>query len=178
MEPQIKNIVSTSYLGCSVDLPDVARRAWNTEYNPKKFSPVIMRIKYTKTTALLFKSGRLLCISGISEEYNHRIARKYARIIQKLGYDASLSDYKIHNIVAACDVGFRICLDSLYSKHYKNCDYNAEIFPGLRYKMHDPDLTLKIFRSGKVNIVGLKTKRDMIKAFDNMLPLLTKFKIK
>lgn len=173
----IKNVVSTSCLGCSLDLLDVATRAWNTEYNPKKFSPVIIRIKHTGSTALLFNSGQLLCISGVSVEHNKRTARKYARIIQKLGYPVIFSKYRVHNIVAACDVGFKICLKSLYTKHRQNSDYEPEIFPGLRYKMNKPNLTLKIFTSGKVNMVGLRETSDIEKAYEKMMVLLKNFMV-
>ena len=176
-EEHIKNIVSTSNLGCCVVLMDVASRAWNTEYNPKRFSPVIIRIKNTNSTALLFNNGRLVCLTGRSESYNQRTARKYARIIQKLGYGVTFSNYKIHNIVAACDVGFKICLYSLHAADLENCEFNPELFSGLKYKMHDPDLTLKVFTSGKVNMVGLNSTNDIPKAHDKMLKLLSMYKI-
>lgn len=174
----IKNIVSTADLGCCLNLSDVAMGAWNTEYNPKKFSPVIMRIKNTNSTALLFNTGRILCITGISEDYNRRTSRKYARIVQKLGYDVGFSNFKIHNIVAAYDVGFKVCLYSLHAGEIKNSEYTPEIFPGLKYRMHDPELTLKVFTSGKVNMVGIRATSDILTAHKKMFKLLSKYEKK
>ena len=44
-------------------------------------------------------------------------ARKYARIVQKLGFKAKFSDFKIQNIVGSCDVGFPIRLEGLVCAH-------------------------------------------------------------
>ncbi|RLN41418.1 TATA-box-binding protein 1 [Panicum miliaceum] len=65
-----------------------ALQARNAEYNPKRFAAVIMRIREPKTTALVFASGKMVCTGAKSEEHSKLAARKYARIIQKLGYPA------------------------------------------------------------------------------------------
>ena len=57
--PKLQNIVSTANLKCLLDLREIALKAKNAEYNPKKFAAVIMRIKEPKTTALIFSSGKI-----------------------------------------------------------------------------------------------------------------------
>ena len=79
-------------------------QARNSEYNPKRFAAVIMRIREPKTTALIFKTGKMVCTGAKSEEQSMLAARKYARIVQKLGYPAKFIDFRIQNIVASCDV--------------------------------------------------------------------------
>ena len=49
--PRIENIVSTANLGCPLNLRIIALQAKNAEYNPRRFSAVIMKIKEPKTTA-------------------------------------------------------------------------------------------------------------------------------
>lgn len=41
-----------------------------------------------------------------------------------------------------------------------------EVFPGLRYRMNEPKITLLIFVSGKVVITGAKCREDVDKAFE------------
>ncbi|XP_073109794.1 TATA-box-binding protein isoform X2 [Elaeis guineensis] len=84
----LQNIVSTVNLGCKLDLKMIALRARNAEYNPKRFAAVIMRIREPKTTALIFASGKLVCTGAKSEEQSKLAARKYARIVQKIGFQA------------------------------------------------------------------------------------------
>ena len=81
-----RNIVSTVNLNCKLDLKKIALLARNAEYNPKRFAAVIMRIREPRTTALIFSSGKMVCTGAKSEEDSRLAARKYARIIQKLGF--------------------------------------------------------------------------------------------
>ncbi|VEL13904.1 unnamed protein product [Protopolystoma xenopodis] len=87
--PQLQNIVCTVYLGCRLDLKKIALHARNAEYNPKRFAAVIMRIREPRTTALIFSSGKMVCTGAKSELQAKLAARKYARIIQKLGFEVS-----------------------------------------------------------------------------------------
>lgn len=85
-----RNIVSTVNLNCKLDLKKIALHARNAEYNPKRFAAVIMRIREPRTTALIFSSGKMVCTGAKSEEDSRLAARKYARIIQKLGFVVSI----------------------------------------------------------------------------------------
>lgn len=87
--PQLQNIVSTVNLCCKLDLKKIALHARNAEYNPKRFAAVIMRIREPRTTALIFSSGKMVCTGAKSEDDSRLAARKYARIIQKLGFQVS-----------------------------------------------------------------------------------------
>lgn len=43
--PTLQNVVATANLGCTFDLMNIVVKARNAEYNPKRFSAVIMRIR-------------------------------------------------------------------------------------------------------------------------------------
>merc|ERR1711972_1275896 len=109
--PQLQNIVSTVSLGCTLDLKKIALHARNAEYNPKRFAAVIMRIRDPRTTALIFSTGKMVCTGAKSVELSRIAARKFARIIQKLGYDnAKFLEFKVQNMVGSVDVKFPIRL--------------------------------------------------------------------
>jgi transcription initiation factor TFIID TATA-box-binding protein len=101
--PTLQNIVATVNLSARLDLKTIALHARNAEYNPKRFAAVIMRIREPKTTALVFASGKMVVTGAKSEDDSRLASRKYARIIQKLGFNASFKDFKIQNIVGSCD---------------------------------------------------------------------------
>ena len=119
--PTLQNIVATVNLSARLDLKTIALHARNAEYNPKRFAAVIMRIREPKTTALVFASGKMVVTGAKSEDDSRLASRKYARIIQKLGFNASFKDFKIQNIVGSCDskfaftCGLRACAHSLQS---------------------------------------------------------------
>jgi len=174
--PTLQNIVSTVNMGTTLDLKAIALRARNAEYNPKRFAAVIMRIRDPKTTALIFASGKMVCTGAKSEEFSKLAARKYARIIQKLGFPAKFTDFKIQNIVGSCDVKFPIRLEGLAYAHNHYSSYEPELFPGLIYRMVQPKIVLLIFVSGKIVLTGAKVRDEIYEAFENIYPVLTEFK--
>lgn len=174
--PQLQNIVSTVNLNCKLDLKRIALHARNAEYNPKRFAAVIMRIREPRTTALIFSSGKMVCTGAKSEGDSRLAARKYARIIQKLGFPAKFLDFKIQNMVGSCDVKFPIRLEGLVLSHGQFSSYEPELFPGLIYRMVKPRIVLLIFVSGKVVLTGAKVRKEIYEAFDNIYPILKSFK--
>jgi|EP00900_Chrysochromulina_parva_P017361 transcription initiation factor TFIID TATA-box-binding protein len=176
LRPVLQNIVATCNLGCDLELKTIAMHARNAEYNPKRFSAVIMRIRDPKTTALIFRSGKMVVTGAKSEEQARNAARKYARIIQKLEFPVRFTDFKIQNIVGSCDVRFPIRLEGLAYKHSHFAHYEPELFPGLVYRMTQPKIVLLIFVSGKVVLTGGKVRNEIYTAFDQIYPVLQEFR--
>ncbi|CAD5121289.1 DgyrCDS9818 [Dimorphilus gyrociliatus] len=176
IRPQLQNIVCTVSLGVKLDLKKIALKARNAEYNPKRFAAVIMRIRDPRTTALIFSSGKMVCTGAKSEDSAKLAARKYARIIQKLGFEAKFLDFKIQNMVGSCDVRFPIRLEGLVLTHQQFSSYEPELFPGLIYRMVKPRIVLLIFVSGKVVLTGAKVRKEIDDAFENIYPILKNFK--
>ena len=178
IEPKLQNIVSTANFKCQLDLREIALKAKNAEYNPKRFAAVIMRIREPKTTALIFASGKMVCTGARSEDESKTAAKQYARIIKKLGFPVKFSEFKIQNIVGSCDVKFPIRLEGLSNQHSRFCNYEPEMFPGLIYRMIKPKIVLLIFVSGKIVLTGAKERNDIFSAFKTIYPVLLSFKKK
>ncbi|CAF0963644.1 unnamed protein product [Adineta steineri] len=176
IKPSLQNIVATANLGCKLDLKRITSQARNAEYNPKRFAAVIMRIRNPRTTALIFQSGKMVCTGGKSENDASQAARRFARIIQKLGFEVKFSDFKIQNVVGSADLKFKIRLGVLQVAHTNFCRYEPEVFPGLIYQMKELKVALLIFASGKVVLTGAKTRESIYKAFEQIFPILCQFR--
>jgi len=137
---------------------------------------VIIRLREPKTTALIFASGKMVCTGAKSEDHSKLAARKYARIIQKLDFKIKFTDFKIHNIVASCDVKFAIRLEDLATQHRNFACYEPELFPGLIYRMLKYNIVLLIFVSGKIVLTGAKVRNDIYNAFEDVYRSLLSFK--
>jgi transcription initiation factor TFIID TATA-box-binding protein len=174
--PTLQNVVATANLSTRLDLKVIALHARNAEYNPKRFAAVIMRIRDPKTTALVFASGKMVVTGAKSEDDARLAARKFARIIQKLGFKAIFTEFKIQNVVASCDIKFPIRLEGLAARHSQFSTYEPELFPGLVYRMMKPKVVLLIFVSGNVVITGAKVREDIYQAFELMYPVLADFR--
>ncbi|KFD58733.1 hypothetical protein M513_00426 [Trichuris suis] len=176
--PQLSNIVATVDMGCKLDLKKIVLRVRNAEYNPARFPAVILRIRDPRTTSLVFSTGKMVCVGARTEDMCHLACRKYVRIMQKLDFDAKFQDFKIENMTASFDMRFPIHLERLSLAHAQFCTYEPELFAGLVYRMVNPRVVLIIFVSGKVTILGAKSRKDLDEAFTNICPVLKSFPIK
>ena len=59
----------------------------------------------------------MVCTGARNEDLSKRAARKYARIVRKLGFSSRFREFKIQNIVGSCDVRFPIRLEGLAYEH-------------------------------------------------------------
>ncbi|GJP29376.1 hypothetical protein CLOM_g16494 [Closterium sp. NIES-68] len=164
-------------MDCRLDLKEIALRARNAEYNPKRFAAVIIRIREPKTTALVFASGKMVCTGAKSEEQSRLAARKYARIIQKLGNDqVKFKDFKIQNIVGSCDVRFPIRLEGLQIGPSTVLQLRARALPWLDIPHEAAKIVLLIFVSGKIVLTGAKVRDEIYQAFENIYPVLNLYR--
>ncbi|XP_008545632.1 uncharacterized protein LOC103569878 isoform X1 [Microplitis demolitor] len=178
LEPVLQNVVSTVNLGTELNLMKINACTRNSEYNPSRFTGLIMRIRNPRATALIFTSGKLVCTGARCEEDSYLATRKFARIIQKIGFQVKFMDFKIQNIVATCDLKFPIKLESLCESHGNFTSYEPELYPGLIYRLIAPRVVLLIFVNGKIVMTGAKDRNDLTTALSNIYNTLLSFRKK
>lgn len=88
-DPVVHNMVATASLGMKLDLKSIATRANNAEFNPKRFSAVVLRIRDPKTTAMVFSSGKMVLTGAKDETSAKTAAKKHLKTIQKCGFPAA-----------------------------------------------------------------------------------------
>jgi transcription initiation factor TFIID TATA-box-binding protein len=111
-------------------------------------------------------------------EDSNAAARKYVSIVQKVGFPARFTNFKVQNMTATCDVGFPIRLEGFLYAHSAHATYEPELFPGLIYRMVDPKVVLLIFVSGKVVVTGAKNADMLSDSVDNIYEQLLEFRKK
>jgi transcription initiation factor TFIID TATA-box-binding protein len=85
MQPRVVNIVASAEFNAEFNLFEIASRARNAEYNPRRFQAVILRIQEPRATALVFRTGKMNLV-GLKTEDNARIAaHKFGRIVKLIG---------------------------------------------------------------------------------------------
>lgn len=172
--PKIQNIVSTVDTKCTFNLSIIAKSAMNVEYKPQRFGALIMRIREPRTTALIFKSGKIV-VAGAKTEFLSKLScKKFVKILNKLGYSVKFTNFKIQNIVCSFDVQSKISLEKLHLYYDKLSCYEPELFPGLIFRIKNAVVLL--FVSGKIVITGLKDYNEICLLFEHIYPILNKFK--
>ena len=161
-EIHMQNVVATFNLGVkNINLSHLACSTEFVEYNPKKFAAATARIRYPRTTALIFASGNMVC-TGAKDEIRARLAGwKYVCILRKSGFKVRLCNFRIQNLVASSDIGCLLKLDELATAYGACAGYEPDLFPGLILRLEQPKVVYLCFRSGRIVITGARS-RDLI----------------
>ncbi|KAL3799189.1 hypothetical protein ACHAW5_005466 [Stephanodiscus triporus] len=174
---RLQNMSATADLGVRLDLKQIALRCRNTEFNPRRFAAVIMRLREPRATALIFASGKLV-ITGTRSSHNSSLAtKKVAYVLERVGFrPSSYINFKVQNIVGTVDVGFPVRLEGVAFAHPTHSSYEPELFPGLIYRLVQPKVVLLIFVSGKVVITGAKTEEQLVEGLRRVFPIMLEFR--
>jgi TATA-box binding protein (TBP) (component of TFIID and TFIIIB) len=143
--PVVQNVDIMMSLGCSIDLTRVARKLPNCEYDPRRRSGAILRLRNPKATGTLFKSGNLRCMGARSEFLALCAARKFARKVARLGMcKIHFQKFRVTNVMATADVGFPLTSLGDFAAEFDGDGalYDTEIFCGVRYQLTDPKVPL------------------------------------
>jgi transcription initiation factor TFIID TATA-box-binding protein len=161
--PRLQNVMCTVDLGCKLDLNCIASNNSNVKYVPLKFNAAIMRLQEPiKFSTLIFSSGKIVLTGMKDEESSLKAAHVVATRIRELGFQTHFLNYRITNIVASADLGFRPRFTNFYNGNRKFTDYEPELFPGLIYRT---GVTFLVFKSGKVVITNAKSRQQINKAY-------------
>ena len=166
----VQNIVATASLGKPVSLTKLARTQVNTEYNPEQFPGLVLRVKKPKSAVLVFSSGNLVCtgtksIAQVKEVIN-QVIKQLAKIGIKITDKPKIT---VQNIVASGSIDIRLNLNYL-ALALENTEYEPEQFPGLVYKLIEPNATFLLFSNGKLVCTGTKNKQQL----DDSMAILNK----
>jgi len=158
---KVQNIVATTSLGKPVSLMKLARSEANTEYNPEQFPGLVLRIKKPKSAVLVFSSGNLVCTGTKSVEQVREVIGSVIRVLRKIG--VKITDkpkINVQNIVASGSINLTLNLN-LLALELENTEYEPEQFPGLVYKLNDPNATFLLFSNGKLVCTGTKNREEL-----------------
>ena len=168
----IVNVVASATIDQRLDLKDITKKFPDVEWNPDQFPGAVFRLKNPRTATLLFRTGKMVCTGGKSEE----LARKAVKtVVQKLRKrkikikkEATVT---IQNIVASINLGGRIHLEEA-ARRLPRSMYEPEQFPGLIHRMLDPKTVILIFSSGKLVCTGGKTEKEVYRSVNQLHNLL------
>jgi len=166
---KVQNIVATASLGKPVPLTKLARTQPNTEYNPETFPGLVLRIKEPKSAVLVFSSGNLVCTGTKSIAQVKQVIEAVIKQLRKINVKITAQPkITVQNIVASGTIDLKLNLNFL-ALELENTEYEPEQFPGLVYKLIEPNATFLLFSNGKLVCTGTKNKQQLE---DSMTQLL------
>ncbi len=160
-EYKIQNIVATTSLGKPIPLTKLARTQPNTEYNPETFPGLVLRIKEPKSAVLVFSSGNIVCTGTKSVVQVRKVLEAVIKQLRKINVNITAKPkITVQNIVASGSINLKLNLNFL-AIEMQNTEYEPEQFPGLVYKLLEPNATFLLFTNGKLVCTGTKNKQQL-----------------
>nr|QWQ59791.1 TATA box-binding-like protein [Phaedon brassicae] len=169
----INNVVCSFSVRCHLNLREIALSGTNVEYR-KENGMVTMKLRRPYTTASIWSSGKITCTGATSEDAAKQAARRFARCLQKLGFNTRFNNYRVVNVLGTCSMPFSIRISSFSARH-READYEPELHPGVTYKLKSPKATLKIFSTGSVTVTA-PSVADVQAAIEYIFPLVYEFR--
>jgi len=166
---KIQNIVATTSLYTKVPLVKLVRGQTNTEYNPEQFPGLVLRIKKPKSAVLVFSSGNLVCTGTKSIKQVEEVIKQVIKQLRKIGVKVKEKPkINVQNIVASGSINITMNLNELALK-LENTEYEPEQFPGLVYKLDEPNATFLLFSNGKLVCTGTKNRKQLDEAMKRLM---------
>lgn len=158
---KIQNIVATTSLKKPIPLTKLARTQPNIEYNPETFPGLILRVKEPKSAVLVFSSGNLVCTGTKSVAQVRQVIQAVIKQLKKINVKITTKPkITVQNIVASGTIDLKLNLNFL-ALEMQNTEYEPEQFPGLVYKLIEPNATFLLFSNGKLVCTGTKNRQQL-----------------
>lgn len=166
---KIQNIVATSSLNVKVPLVKLVRSQPNTEYNPEQFPGLVLRIKKPKSAVLVFSSGNIVCTGTKSTRQVEDVIVQVIKQLKKIGIKVKdKPKINVQNIVASGSINIVMNLNKL-ALTLENTEYEPEQFPGLVYKLEEPNATFLLFSNGNLVCTGTKNRKQLDEAMKKLM---------
>jgi len=165
---RIENIVATVILDQPLDLLAIEKNVPNATYQPDQFPGLILRLDRPKTTALVFKSGKMVVTGAKSIKTLVAAVKRIIYLLRRYGIIITGKPrIQVQNIVASGDIRSQVNLERA-AYLLEDSMYEPEQFPGLIHRMRHPRVVLLIFSSGKMVITGAKEEKEVGEAAFNI----------
>lgn len=173
MPREVVNMVASTQYCRSLDINDIADTL-EIDYEQEQFPGMVYRVTTPKVCLLLFRSGKAVATGAKSAAdveaaflHLHGVLKEHEFLTEDNEFNPE--DIEISNLVITHDYEQPVDLNRLIiSLPFDKCEYEPEQFPGLIYRLDDPQAVCLIFSSGKCVITGTRSVEDSNRAADLM----------
>lgn len=166
---EIQNVVASVILDQRIDLNQIVKNFDNVEYKPDQFPGLVFRLDKPKTATLIFSSGKMVSTGAKSEKQANEAVHKIVRELRSKGIvEKTRPQITVQNIVASATLPGKIDLEHAVTALERTM-YEPEQFPGLIYRMHDPDVVILLFASGKLVCTGAVNEQMVYDAVEKLM---------
>ncbi|SNR44598.1 TATA-box-binding protein [Halorubrum vacuolatum] len=167
----IENVVASTGIGQELDLQSVAMDLEGADYDPEQFPGLVYRTADPKSAALIFRSGKIVCTGANSTAAVHASLDIVFEKLRELQIPVEDNpEITVQNIVTSADLGEDLNLNAIaIGLGLEHIEYEPEQFPGLVYRLDEPEVVALLFGSGKLVITGGTDPADAEAAVDHIV---------
>lgn len=170
---RITNISCSANLNTILDLKTLHHLLEGSIYKYPKFNGLILYNKSPKCTIIYYGTGKVVVV-GASDEIDAEIGANTASyLLEKVGIESNVSDFKIHNIAATANLGHQLKLEEFKIKYKEFIQHDTELFPGVFLRHPSIKPTVILFYQGKVILTGGKERSEIEEGFTTLKTLIT-----
>ena len=178
MSVKITNICALFTIDCQLNLENILTNdnfsiLTNKKYNKQNFSGLIAKYKSTKTTFLIFHTGKI-CITGGQSIYQiNNLVNELINCLNTNGYNATLNYLKFTNFCGSGKLLRHLTtkdIQLIKQTFNLNCEYETEIFPSIKFNYENFKYT--ITRKGIVFATGFKSINSTIENIKKVVKLI------
>ena len=163
----VENVVASTGIGQELDLQSVAMDLEGADYDPEQFPGLVYRTTDPKSAALIFRSGKIVCTGANSIEAVDESLDIVFGELRALQIPIDDAEVTVQNVVTSADLGESLNLNAIaIGLGLEHIEYEPEQFPGLVYRLDEPDVVALLFGSGKVVVTGGTSREDAAAAVD------------
>lgn len=170
----VNNVVCSYSTRCHLNLRRIAMEGLHVEYK-KENGMVNMKLRKPYTTATMWSSGKVTCAGAKSEADAYIAARRFCRMLQKMQFKVKMTNYRVVNVLATCNMPFGVDIQKLAENYPKECSYEPELHPGATFKLPKIKATLKLFTTGSITLTSPSVSIAQ-EAINQIYPILFQFK--
>lgn len=152
----MENVAGSTGIDQELDLRTLAEDLDGVSYDPDVFPGLVYRLQNPNASCLMFRSGQIVCTGASSIGDLEQAVALTFDTLRELGLKVpAIPDLTIQNIVTSGDLGQSLNLHTIaIGIGLENVEYEPEQFPGLVYRLQEPEVVALLFASGKVVITG------------------------
>lgn len=183
--PKIHNCVSVAIFELSdpaqapLDLMRLTLRCTGSSYARKRFAAAQLAEACPRARVLVFSGqGRVghMVVIGARGTCSARLALLQVREqLAAVGIGLRITSFKTINMVGASNLGATLNVEGFSRAHTDTVHYDPESFVGATWRPANSACCVEAYSTGRVNIPGARTQRDLLISFGALVPHLLSF---
>lgn len=165
VESELQNIVlSVTYKDVEFDLEKLSGVLEGARYDPEVFPGIAYKSVEPRASFLIFASGKMNCVGAKSMSDAEQAIRDLTEALRSSGIDVKEEPkVKVQNMVASFNFDREFDLERI-AREFRNTEYEPEVFPGLVFRLDEPEVVVLLFVSGKGVCAGARSEEEIEKA--------------